>query len=290
MKLAIASGKGGAGKTMVATNLAWTAAQQGVKTAFLDCDVEEPNAALFLKPDIENVIPVHVPKPVINQDVCTHCGLCSDICRYNALAVLSDKVLLFNELCHSCGGCVHVCPEHAIHEEPRLVGHIDAGHAGALKVCTGVLKVGEAIAPPVVKAVKQQAGDETLTILDSPPGTACPAVETVRDADFVLFVAEATPFGRHDLALAIDLAQALKRPFAVMLNRADLDHGETRRWCEENGFRVLAEIDEDRRIAEKCSSGELVVDALPDYREVFTKLLEDVVAAAEITTNERVQG
>ncbi len=290
MKLVIASGKGGAGKTMVATNLAWTAAQQGIDTAFLDCDVEEPNAALFLKPEIDNVLPVHVPTPVINQDACTHCGLCSDICRYNALAVLSDKVLLFNELCHSCGGCVHVCPEHAIHEEPRLVGHIDVGQSGTLKVRSGVLKVGEAIAPPVVKAVKQQAGDETLTILDSPPGTACPAVETVRDADFVLFVGEATPFGRHDLALAIDLAEALKRPFAVMLNRADLDHGETKRWCEEKGYSVLAEINEDRRIAETCSSGALVVDTLPDYQEVFSKLLVDVNAAAGITTNEQVRG
>ncbi len=199
MQIAIASGKGGAGKTTVATNLAAVLAERGQSVVFIDCDVEEPNGRLFLSPDIDSEVQVGVPIPQVDQTRCTFCGKCSEICRFKALVVTPHRVLHFPELCRGCGGCVMVCPEQAISETTRSIGAISRGRRGKLGVVEGRLNVGEMQTPPLIRRTKE-AAEPGVVIVDSPPGTSCAAMEAVRDADYVLLVAEPTPFGVHDMA------------------------------------------------------------------------------------------
>ena len=224
MNVAIASGKGGTGKTTVATNLAVTAAASGREVQVLDCDVEAPNAHLFLKPEIERSEAVSVPVPEVDEEKCTACGECGRICQYSAIVSLKTKPLVFPELCHGCGGCALVCPEGAITEGLREVGVVEEGSAGGVRFAGGKLRIGEAMAPPLIRAVKERALDDALVIVDAPPGTSCPVIEAVRGADFVLLVTEPTPFGLNDLAIAVDTVRKLGLPFAVVVNRAGLGH------------------------------------------------------------------
>ena len=273
MKLAIASGKGGTGKTTVATNLAYVASQAGRTVAYLDCDVEEPNGHLFLKPEIDEQHPIEKLTPEIDPTRCTHCGQCAQACRYGAIASLPQQTLVFVELCHACGGCLLACPADAIREVPRLIGLLRAGRSGGLRFVEGVLNVGEAMAPPAIRAVKAAAPAAEFTIFDAPPGTSCPVIETVRGSDLVILVTEPTPFGMHDLTLAVEMVRALRLPMAVVVNRGGAGDERVRDFCSKEGISVLATIPDDRAVAEAYSRGEMASVAVPGFGERMRNLL-----------------
>ena len=276
MKIAVSSGKGGTGKTTVATNLAVTAARAGRNVGYLDCDVEEPNGFLFLRPQIDQTRPVNVSIPKVDLDKCIGCGQCGRICQYSAIVSMNKQVLVFAELCHGCGGCWLVCPTGAITESCRQTGQLEIGKAADVHCVQGLLNIGEAMSPPVIAAVKDAAPDVDILVIDSPPGTSCPVIESVRDSDFVLLVTEPTPFGLNDLKLAVEMVRALKLPFAVVINRADVGDGETRQYCQRQRIDVLAEIPDDRQVAEAYSRGEMACDAIPKYRELYSDLLDSL--------------
>jgi len=282
MNLAVASGKGGTGKTLVATSLALVAAERG-RCAFLDVDVEAPNAALFLYPRFDKHLAVERLVPRVDEARCTHCGRCSEVCQYHAIAALPKKTLVFPEICHSCGSCARQCPEEAIHEAPETIGSLDVGWVdGGLAFAQGTLEIGEAMAPPVIRAAKRyarEAGwDKTdLLILDAPPGTACPVVEALKGADAALLVTEPTAFGLHDLQLAVDVArEMLSLPVAVLINKDRPDETGIDEYCRTQRIPVLARIPLDRRIAVAYSSGIPLVRAFSEYREVFAAVHQNL--------------
>ena len=281
MKVTIASGKGGTGKTTVATNMARVAADSGRSVAYLDCDVEAPNGHIFLKPELGPARSVGTLIPKVDEAECTYCGACSEFCQYNAIASLEKVILVFPELCHGCGGCSLVCPSEAITEVLHETGKIEVGSAGSVAFVHGLLNVGQAMSPPVIKAVKRACPPADLVILDAPPGTSCPVVESVRDCDYALLVTEPTPFGLNDLKLAVEMVRALDVPFGVVINRSDVGDGLTRSYCEQEGIAVLAEIPDDRRIAQAYSRGEMICDALPEYRSQFVDLLRKIIEKVE---------
>jgi MinD superfamily P-loop ATPase len=280
MRIAIASGKGGTGKTTVATNLAWVAAACGRAVAYLDCDVEEPNGHLFLKPTIERQEPINKPIPTVDLNRCTFCGRCSQMCRYGAIACVNKQVLIFTELCHSCGGCVLACPEDAMREIPKAIGELRQGTAGSIQFVEGRLNVGEAMSPPAIRAVKAVSIEVDLTILDCPPGTSCPAIEGIRGSDLVLLVTEPTPFGLNDLKLAVEMVRALKLPLAVVLNRCDIGDDQVRRYCDSQRIAILAEITDDRAVAEAYSRGQLACEFVPSFASHIRLLLNHVSTGA----------
>lgn len=270
MIIAIASGKGGTGKTTVATNLALLAENSPL---LLDCDVEEPNCHIFLKPEIESRTRFEVIVPEVDHDRCTRCGLCGEICKYSAIVSIGSSPLVFPELCHSCGGCLLVCPERAIREGKRMVGEIEKGRAGHVGYMGGRLRIGEAMATPLIREIRKEAPPVDLTIIDAPPGTSCSVISAIDGVDYLLLVTEPTPFGLHDLDLTVSVARKIGIQTGVVINRADIGNGECRAYCAQKGIPVLAEIREDRRIAEAYSRGELMIDALPEYRGLFHDLL-----------------
>ncbi len=276
MIIAVSSGKGGTGKTTVATNLAVTASRAGRTVGYLDCDVEEPNGALFLKPQVSETRPVNVSIPKLDPDKCNGCGQCGKICQYSAIIAMNKQVLIFPELCHGCAGCWLVCPTGAITESHRQTGQLELGLAGGVHCVGGLLNIGEAMSPPVIAAVKDAAPDVEFLVIDSPPGTSCPVIESVRGSDFVLLVTEPTPFGLNDLKLAVEMVRALKLPLAVVINRADVGDGQTRRYCQHQRIDVLAEIPDDRQVAEAYSRGEIACDAIPKYRNLYGDLLTEL--------------
>lgn len=280
MVIAVASGKGGTGKTTVATNLARVAADSGAPVHYLDCDVEEPNGHIFLRPLLTEVETVHTPVPVVDAARCDACGLCRDICRFGAIALLGRKVITFPNLCHGCGGCALVCPTGAISEAPRPIGIVECGQAGDIRFVRGRLKVGEAMAPPVIRAVRGHLPSQGLAIVDAPPGTSCPVIESVRRADLVLLVTEPTPFGLHDLTLAVAMLRALSLPFGVVINRAGPGGTRTHDYCQAENISVLAELPDDRRVAEAYSRGALAVDAVPGAAASYQRLYRVALAAA----------
>jgi MinD superfamily P-loop ATPase len=276
VRIAIASGKGGTGKTTVATNIAYVASRNGRRVSYLDCDVEEPNGHVFLKPEMSQRTPVANLIPEVDEEACTQCGQCGEICQYSAIVCLGQKVLVYPELCHGCGGCSLVCPANAITEVPREIGLLEVGHAGPIHFVHGLLNVGEAMSPPVIRAVKAAAAEADLVLVDAPPGTSCPVIESVRDADYVVLVTEPTPFGLNDLKLAVEMVRVLELRFGVVINRAGSGDDEVLHYCHRDGIRILAEIEDDRRIAEAYSRGEMICEVLPDYRARFAELLKVV--------------
>lgn len=277
LTVSVASGKGGTGKTTVAVNLA-LALRDLRPIQFLDCDVEEPNAHFFLKPRIETSEEVATLVPEIDEARCDHCGTCARVCAYNALAVVKDTVLVFGGLCHGCGACAHLCPQGAIREVPLRVGVIERGRAGAIDFLQGRLDVGRAMSPPIIRALKRRLDPARTVIIDAPPGTSCPVVESIRHSDLCLLVTEPTPFGLHDLELAAGEAKALGIPRGVVINRADGGPGDGRikAFCAEEGIPLLMTIPFDRRIAEAYSRGETILDADPSAGKDFVGLFESV--------------
>ncbi|MBP7831256.1 MAG: ATP-binding protein [Kiritimatiellae bacterium] len=275
--VAIASGKGGTGKTTVAVNLAAILAEQAEQVQYLDCDVEEPNGHIFLKPEIERTEDVGIPVPVVDKTKCTGCGQCADACEYNAMVILKTA-LVFPELCHGCGGCWLVCPAGAIQEQPRTIGVVETGRAGKIGFGQGRLNVGEPMSPALIRAVKRVRATGGTAILDAPPGTSCPVVATVRDADYVVLVTEPTPFGLNDLRLAVQLMREVQRAFGVAINRADIGNDAVRKYCDAERIPVLAEIPEDRKVAEAYSRGDMATGAAPAFRAALSQL------AARITS------
>lgn len=287
MKIAIASGKGGTGKTTVATSLAATLARRGQTVAYVDCDVEAPNGHLFLKPEITGEHAIHRKVPQVMHDKCIHCGECATFCRFNAIACLPRQTMIHEDLCEACGGCIRICPAGALVEKDHPMGVVKTGIAEGIRFVSGTLDVGEAKCPPLIRAAKQAAPMTNWTILDAPPGIACPMLETVRDCDFVVLVTEPTPFGLHDLRLAIEVAGALQRPFGVVVNRAQTGIEDARELCALEQVPILAEIPDGIEIARAYSRGRLVIDASPDLQPIFEQLIERLGGALKATACER---
>jgi MinD superfamily P-loop ATPase len=262
-RIAVASGKGGTGKTTVTVNLARA---MGVPVQVADCDVEEPNAHLFLKgPVCESEIAV-VPVPKVDESICDGCGECSRFCQYHAIVTPGKKPLVFPELCHGCGGCFQVCPKKAIHEEDRRIGVVETVHAGNAILIQGRLDVGVAMSAPLIRKVKAGLKSRLASILDAPPGTSCPVIETLRGSDLVMLVTEPTPFGLHDLKIAVDMVRELRIPFGVVVNRVGIGDDRVHAFCGRERISILQEIPDDRRIAEAYSKGCLIVEELPELR------------------------
>jgi MinD superfamily P-loop ATPase len=278
MIISVASGKGGTGKTTVATSMALSL---GSKVRILDCDVEEPNVHLFLHPTISREIPVSVPVPAVNDDACTRCGKCAEICRFNAIAVLGKVILTFPELCHGCGGCMEVCPEKAMTEGARVIGGIETGYRDGIEFVHGKLRIGEAMSPPLIKAVAEYARPDMLNIIDAPPGTSCPVITAIKNTDFVLLVTEPTPFGLHDLKLAVEAVRVLGIPHGLVINRSDIGDHHVRAYAEKINLPILMEIPFDRAIATAYSNGHTIVAALPEWKDNFLKLYQRIVSMVE---------
>jgi MinD superfamily P-loop ATPase len=287
MIIAIASGKGGTGKTTIATSLALSLARADAAVRnsllFLDCDVEEPNAALFLKPTLNQSEEVGILVPQVDYGRCTFCGRCAEVCVYHAMAVAGRKVLIFPNLCHGCGSCTLNCPEEAIHEVLHVMGRLESGRSGHISFGHGILNVGEAMAVPIIRQLKARhisTRHYDVTILDASPGTSCPVVETMRGADFVLLVTEPTPFGLHDLRLTVQVARdELHLPVGVVVNRDGVGDASVDGYCAAEGIPILMRIPLERRIAEAISAGQPLAQALPEYRPRFMALYEQIAAA-----------
>jgi len=273
--ISVASGKGGTGKTTVAANLALSL---GKKIQFLDCDVEEPNAHIFLKPEITHAQSIGVPIPQVDEEKCTYCGKCAQVCLYNAIAVVKKNVLVFPELCHGCGGCTLLCPEKAIKEVNKPIGVVEEGKANSIQFVQGKLNIGEMMAPPLIRAVKKAANSNQITIIDVPPGTSCPVIEAVKDSDFCILVTEPTPFGLNDLILAVEVLKKLKIPFGVVINRADVGDKKVDEYCQKEKIPILMRIPMDREIAISYSKGIPIVEEKPDYKEKFKRLYRQIEA------------
>lgn len=269
--IAIASGKGGTGKTTVALNLSAASPQDSV--TLLDCDVEEPNAHLFLKPDFEVQEDYCVQNPVFDESRCNGCGACRVHCRFNALAIIAGKPMLFPELCHSCGACVRACPVHAVSEQPRPIGTIREGQCHGIQLIDGELNIGEAKSPPLIEGVRLRSSKRELTIIDAPPGTSCPVLAAIKDCDYLILVTEPTPFGLSDLKLAVEMAKALSLRYGVIINRSDLGDEETRKFCEDHAVHILAELPFDLAVAKLYSEGKIPSLELPRYRQIFENII-----------------
>jgi len=274
MILAVASGKGGTGKTTVSVNLArmFDSAVQ-----LLDCDVEEPNAHLFLKGTPRGEEIVAIPVPQVDESLCDGCGECGRFCEFHAIVSYGTVPLVFPEMCHGCGGCAMVCPKKAIREVDNRIGIVQTTQAENITLIQGRLDIGVAMSPPLIRAVKARLLKAVPAILDAPPGTSCPVIATLRGADFVVLVTEPTPFGLHDLKLAVDMVRELRIPFGVVVNRVGIGDDRVHVFCGNEKIPILLEIPDDRRIAEAYSRGELIVEALPEYRAHFERLREAVL-------------
>lgn len=278
MIISVASGKGGTGKTTVAVNFALSIDN----VQLLDCDVEEPNAHIFLKPHIREQKKAFIPVPEIDESKCVYCGKCAKICVYHAIAVLPGQdekkgsTLIFVHLCHGCGACSALCPEKAIKEVKREIGAVEFGTCGNIEFVQGKLNIGEAMSPPLIRQVKEHINPKKTVIIDAPPGTSCPVVTSVKGSDFCVLVTEPTPFGLNDLILAVEVLRKLKIPFGVVINRADLGNNKTEEYCKQENIPVLMRIPFKKEIAMAYSKGEPMVKAFPEYKKDFQSLFNTI--------------
>lgn len=275
MIVSIASGKGGTGKTTIATNLA-LAMERDCEVQFFDCDVEAPNAHLFLKPQLTYYEPIVAACPTVDSTRCTFCGTCADICAFKALAVVKDRVLVFPDLCHDCGGCELFCPEHAIGRKEHKIGLLECGHAGNIAFCQGKLSPGEAFSTPIIRALKRRVPDDAFVIVDAPPGTSCPVVDAIEGSDICLLVTEPTPFGLHDLTLAVKLARKLDLRMGVIINRADIGDSAVENYCLKEGLPIVMRIPYDKQLAIAYAQGKPAIGSLPKYSERFRALYHNI--------------
>jgi MinD superfamily P-loop ATPase len=273
--ISVASGKGGTGKTTIAANLAWAASNLEPVT-FLDCDVEEPDSHFYLKPDWHSEVDVCVPVPIVDSSRCDGCGKCAEFCRYNALAAIKGDLLVFQELCHGCGGCALACSMKCITYTDRRVGIVREGARGGVRLLQGLLDIGEPLAVPVIKQVKEGRADDGLTLIDCPPGTGCPMVNSIGGSDYCLLVTEPSPFGRHDLDLAHRAALELGVPHGILINRSSPNDAIIDDYCEEKGLDIIGRIPYSRALAEACSRGEMRTETDETWSWRFLKILEEV--------------
>ena len=285
MKIAVLSGKGGTGKTLVSVNLAAVAD----KAVYIDCDVEEPNGYLFFKPQNPTVEEITVEMPVVDYELCTGCRKCVDFCKFNALAYISGKLKSFEEVCHSCGGCTLLCPENALSEKKKVIGTVQRGSSGNVSVNTGILNVGEASGIPLIKALLQESKIEkdALNIIDCPPGSACIVMESIKDVDYCVLVAEPTVFGVHNLKMVYELVSLFEKPCGVVLNKCLEDANPAEAFCVENGIKILGKIPFDKVLGTINSDAEIIVSKNKEYRKMFNSLLETITKEVR---NETVTG
>jgi MinD superfamily P-loop ATPase len=284
MIITIASGKGGTGKTTIATSLALSlAAELNTPPLFLDCDVEAPNAHLFLQPLFTNQQPVGIMIPEIDLQRCNYCGKCAEVCQYHAIVVLGKKTLVFPQLCHGCGSCSALCPEQAIIEVSNSIGILEAGKAKAgLSFARGVLNVGEPMSVPIIRQLKKWATPlpDQVVIRDAPPGTSCPVVEAVRGSDYLILVTEPTPFGLHDLRLAAQMAEELGLQVGVIVNRTNDPFPALETFFAKRNLPVLLRIPFERAIAEGIAQGKSLIDMRPDYRQQFFRMFMKIISSS----------
>jgi MinD superfamily P-loop ATPase len=295
MIISFLSGKGGTGKTTAAVNFALALADlDQYSIQFLDCDVEEPNAHIFLKPDIAEIKPAGILVPVIDRVRCNFCATCQQVCAYNAIAVLKDDVLVFHELCHGCGGCTVLCPEQAVTETTREIGVIERGTRGSMEFIHGRLRVGEPMASPLIREVKKTAqhrrdtrttGYEQITVIDVPPGTSCPVIEAVKSSDYAVLVTEPTPFGLHDLDLAVQTVRVMNIQYGVVINRSMGDDFLITDYCEKESIPLIMRIPFDRDIAVAYSRGEPIIGLKDEYRKKFRELFAKICMQKNHTQN-----
>lgn len=275
MKISVASGKGGTGKTLVSTNLALSIADQPVQ--LLDCDVEEPNAHIFLQGETSDETTVYTNVPQVNEELCQYCGYCTEVCAFNALALFGKTFLCFEDLCHSCSACWRLCPHQAIQPKQREVGTVTTTKTGDMTLITGRVKVGVALSPPVIEAVKEHCIDEGVNILDGPPGSSCPVMETIFDTDFCVLVTEPTPFGLNDLTLAVEMIRKLDVKCGVVINRDGPDSAIIEDYCRQNNLPILMRIPLDMDIAKSYAQGVPLVKADPQWSKKFNVLYQNII-------------
>ena len=280
MIISVASGKGGTGKTLVASNLALSLRSEG-NVQLLDCDVEEPNAHIFLKPELICKEKVSIPIPHIDKAKCSYCGRCAEVCAYNAIAVIKEKVLVFPDLCHGCGACTYLCPEAAISEIDKEIGVVETGNSDNIEFVHGKLNIGEAMAPPVIRKVKEHIDFQKTVIIDVSPGTSCPVVESIKGTDFCLLVTEPTPFGLNDLVLAIEVVKKLGLPCGVIINRAGIGNGKVDEYCKRENIPILLTIPLDTQIAIQYSNGIPLVKDNPKWQKHFLGLFSKIRGLAD---------
>ena len=273
MIITVASGKGGTGKTTISLAISAYLDRRGTSVSILDCDVEEPNVNLFLKSDIKVKETVYVPIPYVNEDKCDTCGKCQEICEFSSIVLIGKNPLVFPEMCHSCGGCKLVCPNGAITEINKELGIIEDGFIGNIHYIGGKLKIGEAISPPLIRSVKKHFTDNSINIIDAPPGTSCPVVESVRDSDYVILVTEPTPFGLNDLELAVGMVREIGIPFGVVINRSDIGDARVVDFCKKEKIEILASIPNSIELARKYSAGEFVDFFLENFNDDIENIL-----------------
>jgi MinD superfamily P-loop ATPase len=285
MNIAIASGKGGTGKTTISMSLASYYADKNISVAILDCDVEEPNVNLFLQAQVTEEVRTTVLIPQVDNSLCTGCGKCGEICEYSAIVLIKGKPLVLKEMCHSCGGCFLVCPEKAITEVKRETGIVELGEISGIEYAGGRLNISEAISPPLIKDVKEYYPEAEIRLLDSPPGTSCPVIESVRGCDFLLLVSEPTPFGLNDLKLAAEMARAMKLPFGIVENRASAGNTSLKNFCKNESIPLIASIPNTREIAVRYSRG----DSVSYIKEKYSSELEKIAVHIDNTVKAGVR-
>lgn len=274
MKIAVLSGKGGTGKTLVSVNLAAAASP----STYFDCDVEEPNGHLFFKPTVTNRRDIAVKIPSIDTTLCNGCRKCVTFCKFNALAFINNKVKVFDEVCHSCGGCALLCPQKAISETDKVIGEIQIGNSEDVRVITGIMNTGEASGVPVIhELLKQASKEDVMNIIDCPPGSACVVMESIKDADYCVLVAEPTIFGSHNLALVYDLVKLFNKPYGVVLNKCLESENPSERFCTEHGIKILGRIPFEREIGTLNSNGQIIYRENDVYADLFRNLLNTVM-------------
>jgi len=285
MKIAIASGKGGTGKTTIATAFAQALSKANNSVSLLDCDVEAPNSHIFIQPELDQFEDVNMLIPSVDPEACTGCGKCAEVCQFHAIVVIGGQTLVFPEMCHGCGSCTLICPEKAITEIPNRLGILEGGLSPeGIRFGHGILNIGEPMAVPVISKLKkwQDLMDAEVVLIDSPPGASCPVVESLRGADYIILVTEPTPFGLHDLQQAYKVTQELGIPAGVIINRAGIGDTGVEQYCEEVGLKILIQIPLEREIGQGIAQGKSLLEIKPEYENRFLQLHLQIIEALSI--------